>query len=96
MERPGFWGLTQAIPGLTFPGGALVGCSAGFLNLPKIKARAALALRPQGAAASERGREGLGRPAPAHSIWPLLFRPRAPTACSVEQRAFPATSDQQH
>lgn len=27
----------QAIPKLTFPGGALIGCSAGFLNLPKIK-----------------------------------------------------------
>jgi electron-transferring-flavoprotein dehydrogenase len=27
----------QAIPKLTFPGGALLGCSAGFLNVPKIK-----------------------------------------------------------
>ncbi len=27
----------QAIPKLTFPGGALVGCTAGFLNVPKIK-----------------------------------------------------------
>lgn len=27
----------QSIPKLTFPGGALIGCSAGFLNLPKIK-----------------------------------------------------------
>lgn len=27
----------QAIPKLTFPGGMLVGCSAGFLNVPKIK-----------------------------------------------------------
>jgi hypothetical protein len=27
----------QAIPKLTFPGGALIGCSAGFLNVPKIK-----------------------------------------------------------
>mmetsp|Transcript_67950 Transcript_67950/g.167828 ORF Transcript_67950/g.167828 Transcript_67950/m.167828 type:complete len:636 (+) Transcript_67950:212-2119(+) len=27
----------QAIPKLTFPGGALVGCSAGFVNVPKIK-----------------------------------------------------------
>lgn len=26
-----------AVPKLTFPGGALVGCSAGFLNVPKIK-----------------------------------------------------------
>jgi len=27
----------QAIPKLTFPGGALIGCSAGFVNVPKIK-----------------------------------------------------------
>ena len=30
-------GGQQSVPGLTFPGGALVGCSAGFLNVPKIK-----------------------------------------------------------
>lgn len=27
----------QAIPKLTFPGGAIIGCGAGFLNVPKIK-----------------------------------------------------------
>jgi len=27
----------QSIPKLTFPGGSLVGCAAGFLNVPKIK-----------------------------------------------------------
>jgi len=27
----------QAVPKLTFPGGVLVGCAAGFLNVPKIK-----------------------------------------------------------
>ncbi|WP_310496963.1 electron transfer flavoprotein-ubiquinone oxidoreductase [Sandarakinorhabdus sp.] len=27
----------QAVPKLTFPGGALIGCSAGFLNVPRIK-----------------------------------------------------------
>lgn len=27
----------QSIPKLTFPGGALIGCGAGFLNVPKIK-----------------------------------------------------------
>ncbi len=27
----------QSIPGLEFPGGCLIGCSAGFLNTPKIK-----------------------------------------------------------
>merc|ERR1712066_60453 len=30
-------GGLQAIPKLTFPGGLMTGCSAGFLNVPKIK-----------------------------------------------------------
>nr|CAD7442804.1 unnamed protein product [Timema bartmani] len=30
-------GGMQTIPKLTFPGGCLVGCSAGFMNVPKIK-----------------------------------------------------------
>jgi flavin-dependent dehydrogenase len=30
-------GGLQSVPGLIFPGGALIGCSAGFLNVPKIK-----------------------------------------------------------
>ena len=30
-------GGLQAIPKLTFPGGALIGCSAGFVNVPRIK-----------------------------------------------------------
>jgi electron-transferring-flavoprotein dehydrogenase len=30
-------GGRQSIPKLVFPGGALIGCSAGFLNVPKIK-----------------------------------------------------------
>jgi electron-transferring-flavoprotein dehydrogenase len=30
-------GGAQAVPTLTFPGGLLVGCTAGFLNVPKIK-----------------------------------------------------------
>ncbi|MFX8035959.1 electron transfer flavoprotein-ubiquinone oxidoreductase, partial [Acinetobacter baumannii] len=27
----------QSVPKLVFPGGALIGCSAGFLNVPRIK-----------------------------------------------------------
>src|SRR4029079_520308 len=27
----------QAIPQLAFPGGALIGCAAGFMNVPRIK-----------------------------------------------------------
>ncbi|HEY4345061.1 MAG TPA: electron transfer flavoprotein-ubiquinone oxidoreductase [Parvibaculum sp.] len=30
-------GGLQSVPKLTFPGGALVGCSAGFVNVPRIK-----------------------------------------------------------
>jgi electron-transferring-flavoprotein dehydrogenase len=30
-------GGLQSLPGLIFPGGALIGCAAGFLNVPKIK-----------------------------------------------------------
>jgi electron-transferring-flavoprotein dehydrogenase len=30
-------GGLQSIPQLVFPGGALIGCAAGFLNVPKIK-----------------------------------------------------------
>jgi len=30
-------GGLQAVPKLVFPGGALIGCSAGFLNVPRIK-----------------------------------------------------------
>ncbi len=30
-------GGLQSIPKLNFPGGALIGCAAGFLNVPKIK-----------------------------------------------------------
>ncbi len=33
MNEGGF----QSMPKLTFPGGCLVGCGAGFLNVPKIK-----------------------------------------------------------
>src|ERR1700743_1575811 len=30
-------GCTPSVPKLSFPGGALIGCSAGFVNLPRIK-----------------------------------------------------------
>jgi electron-transferring-flavoprotein dehydrogenase len=30
-------GGSQSVPRLSFPGGALIGCSAGFVNLPRIK-----------------------------------------------------------
>src|SRR3569832_1591481 len=30
-------GGLQSVPKLTFPGGALIGCAAGFVNVPRIK-----------------------------------------------------------
>lgn len=30
-------GGIQSIPKLAFPGGALIGCSPGFMNVPKVK-----------------------------------------------------------
>ena len=30
-------GGVQSLPKLTFPGGAMIGCSAGFMNVPKVK-----------------------------------------------------------
>jgi electron-transferring-flavoprotein dehydrogenase len=55
----------QSVPKLTFPGGALIGCSAGFVNVPRIKgshnamktgmlaAEAALAALAEGRSADE-------------------------------------------
>ncbi len=37
MARAITEGGWQSVPKLTFPGGALIGCSAGFVNVPRIK-----------------------------------------------------------
>jgi flavin-dependent dehydrogenase len=40
-------GGLQSIPKLHFPGGVLLGCSAGFLNVPKVsQATSMISLRP--------------------------------------------------
>lgn len=36
-KPPFFLFLLQSIPKLTFPGGLLIGCSPGLMNVPKIK-----------------------------------------------------------
>ncbi|MET4897274.1 electron transfer flavoprotein-ubiquinone oxidoreductase [Sphingomonadaceae bacterium jetA1] len=56
-------GGLQAIPKLTFPGGVLVGCSAGFLNVPRIKGthgamKSAMLAAEAAFAAVQAGREG--------------------------------------
>jgi electron-transferring-flavoprotein dehydrogenase len=53
----------QSIPKLSFPGGALMGCSAGFLNVPRIKGThnamlSGIAAAEAAAAALEAGRGG--------------------------------------
>ena len=76
----------QSIPNLTFPGGALIGAAAGFMNVPKIKgthtamksgiecADAVLELLAGKAA----GREPLGYPERLRRswVWPELYRQR--------------------
>jgi len=53
----------QAVPKLSFPGGALIGCSAGFVNVPRIKGshtamKSGMLAAEAAAAAIAAGREG--------------------------------------
>jgi electron-transferring-flavoprotein dehydrogenase len=76
----------QAIPELTFPGGLLVGCTAGFLNVPKIKGTHTA--MKSGMTAAECIFEALGNDAEARQIsayperlkktwvWEELYRER--------------------
>jgi electron-transferring-flavoprotein dehydrogenase len=72
----------QSIPRLDFPGGALVGCAAGFVNVPKIKgshtamksgmvAAEAVFARLNGDAGAE-----VGRALQASWVWDELYRVR--------------------
>jgi len=78
-------GGLQSIPRLVFPGGALVGCAAGFLNVPKIKGThtamksgmlaaeaVAAALKDQAAVTPVAYEEALR----ASWVWPELARAR--------------------
>src|SRR6266496_6151460 len=49
----------QSVPKLAFPGGALIGCTAGFMNVPKIKG--SHTAMKTGMLAAEAGFEALGR-----------------------------------
>lgn len=53
----------QSIPKLIFPGGALIGCSAGFLNVPKIKG--SHTAMKSGMLAAEAVAAALSEPSPA-------------------------------
>jgi hypothetical protein len=81
-------GGLQSVPRLAFPGGALVGCGAGFLNVPKIKARRRSA-RPPGRrwrsgswAARARGAQRVPRPPCVPLQAHVCGAPSAPVACT--------------
>ena len=67
----------QSVPKLTFPGGALIGCSAGFVNVPRIKGshnamKTGMMAAEQAFAAIAAGREGdelLGYQAAYEKSW---------------------------
>ena len=67
-------GGLQSIPKLAFPGGALIGCAAGFLNVPKIKGTHTA--MKSGMLAADAAFEALGaaEPAPVLAAYPDAFR----------------------
>jgi electron-transferring-flavoprotein dehydrogenase len=67
-------GGLQSIPQLAFPGGALIGCAAGFLNVPKIKGTHTA--MKSGMLAADAAFEALGaaEPAPVLAAYPEAFR----------------------
>jgi electron-transferring-flavoprotein dehydrogenase len=67
-------GGLQSLPKLAFPGGAVIGCSAGFLNVPKIKGNH-LAMK-SGMLAAEAAAEALKAEAPSATLeaYPAAFR----------------------
>ena len=76
----------QSVPKLTFPGGVLVGCTAGFLNVPKIKG--SHTAMKSGMLAAEAVFDAVGEDAPAADtasyetaikeswVWDELYRVR--------------------
>src|SRR5579872_3591838 len=64
----------QSIPRLTFPGGALIGCAAGFMNVPKIKGTHGA--MKSGMLAAEAVFEALAQAAPGARVEPLGYRAR--------------------
>jgi electron-transferring-flavoprotein dehydrogenase len=67
-------GGLQSIPKLVFPGGALIGCAAGFLNVPKIKGTHTA--MKSGMLAAEAAFEALAQPEPPPVLdaYPEAFR----------------------
>ncbi len=65
-------GGLQSIPQLVFPGGALIGCSAGFLNVPKIKGNHTA--MKSGMLAAEAAFEALGTGGGSLEAYPAALR----------------------
>ncbi len=67
-------GGLQSLPKLVFPGGAVIGCSAGFLNVPKIKGNH-LAMK-SGVMAAEAAAAALASETPAKTLdaYPEAFK----------------------
>ena len=67
-------GGLQSIPKLVFPGGALIGCAAGFLNVPKIKGTHTA--MKSGMLAAEAAFEAVAQPEPPPVLdaYPEAFR----------------------
>ncbi|MGI9436360.1 MAG: 4Fe-4S dicluster domain-containing protein, partial [Geminicoccaceae bacterium] len=64
----------QSLPKLAFPGGALIGCSAGFLNVPKIKGNHTA--MKSGMLAAEAAAEALAKETPPSTLdaYPETFK----------------------
>ena len=73
-------GGAQSVPKLIFPGGALIGCAAGFMNVPRIKGSHNAIMT--GMLAADAAADALGKDAPA----PLLDNyPKAYKASAVHR-----------
>ncbi len=66
-------GGLQSIPKLVFPGGALIGCSAGFLNVPRIKGTHGAMLTAMMAAEAAFDAIGQGREHDELAVYPEAF-----------------------
>ena len=71
-------GGLQSVPKLAFPGGALIGCAAGFMNLPRIKG--SHNAMKTGMLAAEAAFAALGRGPLAATRWTAMRRPIARAA----------------
>ncbi len=71
----------QSVPKLVFPGGALVGCGAGFMNVPRIKGSHNAIL--SGILAAEHVAAALAKGASTMSSRPMRRRGEPPTSARI-------------